>query len=232
MLFEYSYKIANQNFEKNKNKAFILASKMLPEYIFDTAKLENNPITFPEVKTLIDGVTIGGHKVSDVLQVLNIKNAWECLLGDLKLNKFSVSKKSFDKINLLISNDEALYSGKFRNGTVGIAGTSKYSSPNFNELDKIFDSELSVILDGFNPIEQAIRLFLWGSLNQFYWDGNKRTSRIIANGILINSGVGVFNIKANDILEFNTLMIEFYDTKIADNIVKFLSEKTIITIGD
>ena len=66
MLFEYSYKIAGQNFEKNKNKAVMLACKMLPEYIFDTAKLENNPITFPEVKTLIDGITIGGYKVSDV----------------------------------------------------------------------------------------------------------------------------------------------------------------------
>lgn len=56
MLFEYSYKIAGPNFEKNKNKnkAVMLACKMLPEYIFDTAKLENNPITFPEVKTLID----------------------------------------------------------------------------------------------------------------------------------------------------------------------------------
>jgi len=46
---------------------------MLPEYVFDTSKLENNPITFPEVQTLLDGVTIGGHKVSDVEQVLNIK---------------------------------------------------------------------------------------------------------------------------------------------------------------
>ena len=232
MLFEYSYKIADQNFEKNKNKALILASKMLPEYIFDTAKLENNPITFPEVKTLIDGITIGGHKVSDVQQVLNIKNAWEYLLHNLKLNKFSVSKKSFDKINQLISNEEALFPGKFRSGSVGIAGTSNYIAPNFNELNDIFDSELNIILADFNPIEQAIRIFLWGSLNQFYWDGNKRTSRLISNGILINSGVGIFNIKTNDILEFNTLMIEFYDTQIADNIVKFLNEKAIITIGD
>lgn len=232
MLFEYSYKIHNPTFEKNKNKAFMLASKMLPEYIFDTAKLENNPITFPEVKTLIDGITIGGHKVSDVQQVLNIKNAWEYLLHNLKLNKFSVSKKSLDKINQLISNEEALFPGKFRSGSVGIAGTSNYIAPNFNELNDIFDSELNIILADFNPIEQAIRIFLWGSLNQFYWDVNKRASRIISNGILINSGVGIFNIKANDILEFNTLMIEFYDTQIADNIVKFLNEKAIITIGD
>ena len=53
----------------------MLAKKMLPEYIFDTAQMENNPITFPEVKTLMDGVTIGGHKISDVEQVISIKKA-------------------------------------------------------------------------------------------------------------------------------------------------------------
>ena len=37
---------------------------MLPEYIFDTSQLEDNPLTFPEVKTLIDVITICGHKVT------------------------------------------------------------------------------------------------------------------------------------------------------------------------
>ena len=32
---------------------------MPPEYVSDTAQLENNPLTFPEVKTLIDGITVG-----------------------------------------------------------------------------------------------------------------------------------------------------------------------------
>ena len=72
------------------------------------------------------------------------------LLDDLKQNKFSVSKKSFNKINQLISNEEALYSGKFRNGSVGIAGTSNYIAPNFNKLNDIFDSELNIVLGGFN----------------------------------------------------------------------------------
>ena len=62
----------------------MLARKMLPEYVYDTSQLENNPITFPEVKTLIDGITIGGHKIEDVEQILNIKTAWNLLLTDIK----------------------------------------------------------------------------------------------------------------------------------------------------
>ena len=83
------------------------------------------------------------------------------------------------------------------------------------------------MLNNFTPLEQAIRLFLWGALNQFYWDGNKRTARIMANGVLIDNGIGVFNIKTNDILEFNTLMIDFYETQNANDIVRFLHQKCI-----
>ncbi len=228
MLFTYDYKMNNSVNICDKQKAIMLASKMLPEYVFDTSKLENNPLTFPEVKTLIDGITIGGHKVSDVEQVLNIKNAWISLLHLIKNDSFFPSLKNFNLINSIIAKDEAIYAGAFRNGATGISGTKNYIAPLHSNLESIFLNEMHIILDNFSPTEQAIRIFLWGALNQFYWDGNKRTSRIIANGILINEGIGVFNIKSSDILEFNTLMIDFYDSKNASHIFKFLAEKCII----
>lgn len=227
MLFELDFKIPIPTFTPDKNRTLFKAKKMLPEYVFDTSRLENNPITFPEVQTLLDGITIGGHKISDVEQVLNIKNTWLMLLDTISKNKFEVTKEMFHKVNGEIAKGEALEWGKFRTGKVGIAGTKNYEAPDFEDLDSIFDSEINEILNSHNPVEKAIKLFLWGALNQFYWDGNKRTSRIMANGILISEGIGIFNIKAEDILEFNTLMLEFYETKKADNISKFLFEKCI-----
>ena len=35
---------------------------MLPEYVWDAGVLEGNPFTFPVVKTLLEGVTVGGAK--------------------------------------------------------------------------------------------------------------------------------------------------------------------------
>jgi len=40
--------------------------------------------------------------------------------------------------------------------------------------------------------------------------------------VLISEGQGIFNIKAKDRLQFNTLMVEFYNTREADNIFEFL----------
>jgi len=56
MLFTYECKIENKSIKADKKKTLMLTYKMLPEYVFDISQLENNPITFPEVKTLLDGV--------------------------------------------------------------------------------------------------------------------------------------------------------------------------------
>lgn len=52
--------------------------KMLPEFVWDASVLEGNPFTFPEVKTLLDGVTIGGRKISDQEQILNLAESSKC----------------------------------------------------------------------------------------------------------------------------------------------------------
>lgn len=39
--------------------------RMLPEFVWDAGVLEGNPLTFVEVKTLMDGITVGGRKLSD-----------------------------------------------------------------------------------------------------------------------------------------------------------------------
>jgi hypothetical protein len=44
---------------------------------------------------------------------------------------------------------------------------------------------------------------------------------------MIHAGYGVFNIGAKHIQEFNTLMVDFYETRQADNIVAFLAEKCV-----
>ena len=45
--------------------------KIFPEYVWNTVYLEDNPFTFPEVQTLLEGITVGGHRLADQQQVLN-----------------------------------------------------------------------------------------------------------------------------------------------------------------
>ena len=208
-------------------KLIMLVKKLLPDVVFNMANLEGNPFTYPEVQTLLEGITIGGHKVTDEQQIFNIRNAWNYLFEIVIQSRDSIDVDIFNKINYIVAKDEALISGQFRNGQVRIAGT-EFMPPKAEQLEDIFKSELPILIERCkSKTELAFEIFLWGALNQFYYDGNKRTSRMISNIILIENGQGIFNIKSKDRLEFNTLMVEFYNTREADNILDFFNEKCL-----
>jgi len=228
MIFEYSFKKFPKKYTPTPVPVILQKMKhMLPEYIYDTAQLENNPITIPEIKTLIDGITIGGRKISDVQQILNIKDAWFILMDSLKRGTFSVNMEFSDILHSKLGREEALEWGKFRTGNVSIAGTCKYKCPDFKKLVSIYNEELSWVMDSDNPVEISLKYFLWGCLNQFYWDCNKRVSRLMSIGILVSNGFGVFNIPAKHVQAFNSLMTSFYDSQKADDIMEFLLKTSV-----
>jgi len=227
MLFERFKKYSDIIPPIDKKKLIALSKKLLPDTIFNMASLEGNPFTYPEVQTLVDGITVGGHKVSDEQQIYDLRDSWNYLYDLISSDKFQLTKDTFDEINLIVAKNEALVSGKFRRSQVRIGGT-EYLPPKAEDLEEIFYKELPEIIDRCeSKRELAIELFLWGALNQFYYDGNKRTGRLVANGVLLSNGQGILNVKAKDKLEFNQLMIEFYETKKADNVCDFLVCKCI-----
>lgn len=68
---------------------------------------------------------------------------------------------------------------------------------------------------------------LYGMRNQLFWDGNKRTSTICANKIMIQNGAGIIKVPDNKLEEFNTLLTEFYNTNKEEKIEKFIYENCI-----
>lgn len=208
-------------------KLIFIAKKQLPDMIFDMSSLEGNPYTFPEVQTLLDGITVGGHKVSDEQQIYDIRNSWEYIFNLVIKNNFSLTKEIANNINKKVAINEALISGEFRDSQVKIGGTD-YMPPISEELNDIFDNELSEIINRCETkTELALEVFLFMALNLFYYDGNKRTGRLLANGILLNFGQGVLNVKSKYKLEFNTHMLDFYNSRNADNICDFLYTKCL-----
>lgn len=63
--------------------------------------------------------------------------------------------------------------------------------------------------------------------SQLFWDGNKRTSTIVANKIMIANGKGIIKIPDNKLVEFNVLLSDFYSTNNMDKIKQFIYENCI-----
>lgn len=83
-------------------------------------------------------------------------------------------------MNEYIARNEALEWGKLRTGTVGISGTDYV--PPVPEKEKTIE-ELKNILSStsLSVTDKALEAFTWGARGQFFWDGNKRNSLLLAN---------------------------------------------------
>ena len=75
--------------------------------------------------------------------------------------------------------------------------------------------------------EKALNYCLWAIRSQLFWDGNKRTSNIVANAILISNGKGILNIEEKDLEEYNIKLSEYYLSGDNRKMLKFLYDNAI-----
>lgn len=209
--------------------------KMLPGYVWDAAVLEGNPFTYPEVQTLLEGITVGGRKLSDERQILNLSESANELIRLVRSGQFRIDKPTSDRLNGLIANGEALAAGQFRGeGSVitpvsvnmGEHGTHRPppTEPGGQNLRRIFQRGTDVILGQVTGVfEQAAAYFLFAAFQQFYDDGNKRTGRYVMNGHLMSHGIDAISVPAARKQEFNTEMIDFYWQKDGTRMFRFLA---------
>jgi len=197
--------------------------RMLPEYVWDAGVLEGNPFTFPEVKTLLEGVTVGGRKLSDQEQILNLGESSRRLLELVKNREFRLDKATFCSLHALVARGEALEWGHFRGEgpeahytpDVALGGQGRFTpfatEPGEARLNEVFDAGLRTLeQEASNPFEKATAFFLFGALQQFFFDGNKRTSRFMMNGVLMSEGIDAVSLPAARAAEFNTRMVDFF----------------------
>lgn len=211
--------------------------KMLPEFVWDAGVLEGNPFTFPEVKTLLDGVTVGGRRVSDQEQILNLAESARKLLSLVKTGTFALDKATFCDLQAAVARNEALEWGHFRGEGKEIAyspdvslGQGRRYSPlptvtGAPALNRAFDRGLRALVENVpQPFERASAFFLFGALQQFFFDGNKRSSRYMMNGVLMSNGIDAISVPAAKAQAFNQLMVDFYLTRDASPMMEFLVE--------
>jgi len=195
----------------DKAKAIMLAKRQLAEFVWDAVNLEGIHFTLPEIQTLLDGITVGGHKVTDQQIALNQANTWRTIFELIKNNQFEVTLETVCALHSIAARDESLEWGKFRSGGVTIAGTD-YMPPPADSLPDLFEKMLDEASGISDIYDRAIHLFLTMARCQFFYDANKRMGRFIMNGLLLSRGYPAINLPAKRQLEFNQLMLTFYET--------------------
>lgn len=199
-----------------------LAKKKWDENVYCGMKMENRAVTFPQTKTILDGVNVPGVQLDDIQAILNMRDAWRFLMGSIDE---PITLEYLCKLNAFIARNEALEWGKLRTGSVSISGTD-YTPPVPQEA--AVRQELEAILSAdTSATDKALTAFCWGTRAQLFWDGNKRTSLTLANKILLEAGAGMLTIFAKNMEQFNEALLNYYNTAEAEPLKAFLYENAI-----
>ena len=198
-------------------QSLFLAKKKWDENIYCGMKMENRAVTFPQTKTILNGVNVPNVQLDDIQAILNMRDSCKYLLSTVN---DPLTLEYICKLNEYIARNEALLWGKLRTGTVNISGTD-YLPPIPNEEQT--RKELNNILTAdTTATEKALNAFVWGAKSQLFWDGNKRTSMTVANKILISNGAGVLTITDKNMEQFNTLLLDWYNSDNCEPLKEFL----------
>ncbi len=172
----------------------------LPELIWNAAALEGNTFTLPEVRTLLDGVTVGGHRTEDETQILALSDAYNELDGLVGAGEFRLDKTISDRLHRMVARHEEIEAGQR------------------------FTSTLDYLATIADPRDRALIYFAAATRTQYYVDGNKRTARLMISGELMSHGYDVVSVPYARRLEFNRALDQMFTSDDATNLLRFLAD--------
>lgn len=207
----------------NKSQSLFLAKKGQIKNIYCGMKMENRAVTLDQTRAILNGVNLPNVQLDDIQAILNMRDAWKFLLNTVSE---TITFEYWCKLNEYIARNEALEWGKLRTGNVGISGTDYV--PPIPEKEQVITTLEDIVSDkGMTATDKALEVFTWGTRGQYFWDGNKRTSLMLANKILISAGAGIMTITDKYMEQFNVLLLEYYNTGKSSELKRFLYDNAI-----
>lgn len=203
-------------------QSIFLAKKKWDENVYCGMRMEKRAVTFPQTKTILNGVNVPNVQLDDIQAILNMRDAWKYLFNTIDE---PITLGYLCKLNEFIARNEALEWGRLRSGTVGISGTDYV--PPIPEYEQVIVELNAILTDEGSTTDKALEVFAWGTRGQLFWDGNKRTSMTLANKILISGGAGILTITDRYMEQFNTLLLDYYNTGSSEKLKAFLYENAI-----
>lgn len=184
---------------------------------------ESNPCTLPQARTILNGKSVEGLDVNNLLQVKNYGGSAKELVRLLRAGEFKLDIQTASALHRYVGYKDALEWGTLRNLNTGIHDV-EYVPPSFKKLphlaEKGFEFLNSVVKDSK---ERAIATFLFMARTQFFFDGNKRIASLMMNGCLMLNGYWPITVLNRESVEFREKLGQFYETGNADNMMAFFA---------
>lgn len=210
-------------YNMTQEQNIFLAKRNIVDSIYKSSHIEGIDITFPETQKIFNGGNVSKLRIDEIQTINNLKHAWMFVLNSIN-NKNDLNLLKL--INSIVGSNLVDNAGNKRNYNVSIGGTDyKPEIPDEKKVEKYINDTIS---DSSKTItDRAITIMCYLMRTQFFNDGNKRTSMLFANKILIENGKGIISVSVDKDVEFGNKILEFYETNDNTKLKQFIYDECL-----
>ncbi len=205
----------NGEYQKNiKNIPESLIKKeferLVIELSWKSSQIEGNTYSLLETESLIkEKREAPGHKKEEAIMIVNHKKVLDYILKNKNIFRIITIAKIEDIHYLLAKNLGIPRS--LRKRAVGITGTKYKPLDNEFQTREALEKTCQAVNQEKNPFSKAVMLMAMIAYIQPFEDGNKRTSRLLGNAILMAHSICPLSYRSVDEVEYKKAVILFYE---------------------
>lgn len=185
------------------------------DFVYTSAQLEGNTYSRADTISLLKAnITAGGKPLKDAQMIVNLRAAYDYVLEyhtQIEANPL-VEIRRLHKIlmrNLLPEDD--LGKTRTTKGTK-IGGTGYLPPTGASYLDAQAAKIAANLLQVKEPFSRSLYAACNISYLQLFEDGNKRTSRVFQNAILLNSAIAPLLVRMESLSQYLEAQLSYYET--------------------
>lgn len=206
---------ATATFRKSaKNADASIHSKELLRFIIEfswkTSQIEGNTYDLLSTERLLRyGEKSKNNTEHETQMIINQKEALESILEDISLWQ-SPSIAQLEQLHSIVGKNLGI-SRNIRKSLVGITGTNYRPLDNEFQICEALHKLFAWIQATDNAHEKSLLAVLGISYIQPFVDGNKRTSRLLSNALLLSAGLAPLSYRSVDDKAYKEATLLFYE---------------------
>ncbi|MFH1522542.1 MAG: Fic family protein [Patescibacteria group bacterium] len=184
--------------------------RLIIDLSWKSSKIEGNTYSLLETENLIKKKKEAkGKTKEEATMIINHKIAFDYILKNKNnFKKISISK--IEDVHYLLTKGLKI-SRNLRRTAIGITGTNYMPLDNQYQIREAMESTCKLVNSQKDSFAKGLILMIMIAYIQPFTDGNKRTSRMLGNAILLANSICPLSYRSADEIEYKKAVILFYE---------------------
>ena len=196
-----------------------------------SSEIEGNTYTLLETVNLLkDKIEAKGKKREEAIMLLNHKEALKAIVAQPEYFQAISLSRMEDVHSLLI--DGLGVTRNLRHVRVGISGTNYRPLEVESQIREAVGDMCALVNGKSDPYEKALLTLLLISYIQPFVDGNKRTSRLMSNAMLIANGCCPLSFRTVAADDYRAALLLFYEQNNISAFKKIFLEQVAFAVNE